>query len=79
MNRILFDTSFVVAFNNLKDAKHSQALQFLKQSSDRFLLPEVVLTEATFLLGKAGGLPAVTGFLKRLVETEAVLLFNGAF
>jgi predicted nucleic acid-binding protein len=73
MNLILFDTSFIVAFNNPKDSKHVQALQFLTSSSDNFLIPEVVLTEATFLLGKAGGLPAVTGFLRRLVETEAVL------
>jgi len=73
MNITLFDTSFIVAFNNTKDSKHTQSLKFLTQNNDLFLIPEVVLTEAAFLLGKAGGLPATTGFLKRLVQTEAKL------
>ena len=69
----LFDTSFVVVFNNPKDSKHTRAVKFLAENRDRFLLPEVVLTEAAFLLGKAGGQPAVTGFLERLVSTQSLL------
>lgn len=73
MSFILFDTSFVVALNNPKDSKHTHAFKFLIKTNDSFLIPEVVLTEASFLLGKAGGLPAVAGFLRRLVETETPL------
>lgn len=73
MNKILFDTSFIVALNNAKDIHHAAATQFLASNHDIYLLPEVTLTEAAFLLGKAGGLPAVMLFLNNLVVTEASL------
>ncbi len=73
MNLILFDTSFVVAFNNPKDINYASAFKFLTQDKSAFLIPEVVLTEAAFLIGRAGGLPATRAFMNRLVVSGAVL------
>jgi predicted nucleic acid-binding protein len=73
MATILLDTSFVVALNNPKDKNHVAARDCFSGQRNVYLLPEVVLTEAAFLLGKAGGLPASLRFLDRLVATSAVL------
>jgi predicted nucleic acid-binding protein len=73
MTTILLDTSFVVALNNPKDKNHVVSVQFFSGKSNIYLLPEVVLTEAAFLLGKAGGLPASLQFLDRLVVASVVL------
>lgn len=73
MTTILLDTSFIVALNNPQDRKHAAARNFFSGQHNVYLLPEVVLTEAAFLLGKAGGLPASLRFLDRLVAVSAVL------
>lgn len=73
MNNILLDTSFLVALNNPKDRYHPRAFKFVEQTNDVLLVPEVVLTEAAFLLEQAGRLPAVTAFIDRLVESETPL------
>jgi len=73
MATILLDTSFVVALNNPKDKNHIATRQFSSGKGNIYLLPEIVLTEAAFLLGKAGGLPASLRFLDRLVAAPAVL------
>lgn len=73
MATILLDTSFVVALNNPKDKHHAAAKDLFAGQRNVYLLPEVVLAEAAFLLGKAGGLPASLRFLDRLVAALAVL------
>lgn len=74
MNNILLDTGFLVALNYPHDQKHPQAVQFATTSTTPLLIPEVVLPEVTFLLRRAGGIPAVRGFLNRIVVTGAPLL-----
>src|SRR5258708_31536520 len=73
MVTILLDTSFVVALNTPKDKNHAVARDFFAGQRNIYLLPEVVLTEAAYLLGKAGGLPASLRFLDRLVVSSATL------
>jgi predicted nucleic acid-binding protein len=73
MTTILLDTSFVVSLNNPKDKNHVISREFISNNRGDYLLPEVALTEAAFLLGKAGGLPASLRFLDRLVATSSVL------
>src|ERR1700690_2905270 len=73
MATILLDTSFVVALNNPRDKYHPASVQFFSGKRNNYLIPEVVLTEAAFLLGKAGGLPASLHFLDRLVAASIAL------
>jgi uncharacterized protein len=70
---ILLDTSFIVALHNPKDKNHTSATRFLSGNPNIYLLPEVVLTEAAFLIHRAGGLPASLRFLDRLVTVSANL------
>jgi predicted nucleic acid-binding protein len=73
MPTILLDTSFIVALNNPRDKYHTAARGFFSGPRNIYLLPEVVLTEAAFLLNKAGGLPASLHFLDRLATASAAL------
>ena len=73
MATLLLDTSFVVALNNPVDKNHAAASAFLVDQRHRYLLPQVTLTEAAFLLGRAGGLTASLRFLDRLVTVSADL------
>lgn len=70
---ILVDTSFIVALNNPRDKNHAASRDFFAGKREVYLLPEVVLTEAAYLLHRAGGLPASLRFLDRLVVTSVTL------
>lgn len=72
--RILFDSGFVVAFNNPKDSHHREAFNFLAQNKRvDFILPEVALTEITYLLQTAGGQLAATRFMDRIAQEQTPL------
>jgi uncharacterized protein len=73
MSTILLDTSFVFALNHPGDKNHLTTVRFLSDGGHTYLLAEVVLTEAAFLLNRAGGLPAVLRFLDSLLRTDATL------
>src|SRR4051812_39207068 len=64
MNEILVDSSYVYALYSSKDINHAQALEFSKQTVFQPIIPDVVLPEVTFLFQRAGGIPAVTLFLR---------------
>jgi predicted nucleic acid-binding protein len=72
-NDILLDSSFIFALNSPKDKNNKRAIEFVKLNTESLLLPQITLPEVTFLLMRAGGLPAVRGFLKRLVLSQALL------
>lgn len=73
MTDILVDTSFLVALNNPRDKHHHRVIEFASKTEANFLLPEVVLTEAAFLIRREGDVPAVLSFLARLVQSQARL------
>jgi predicted nucleic acid-binding protein len=74
VNRVLVDTSFLVALNNPRDRNYSVTRQFAADSKYLYLIPDVVLTEAAYLLKKAGGLPLVLRFLDRLSNLNPALI-----
>lgn len=59
MTDILVDSSFLYALYGTKDQKHRIALEFSEQLTASPQIPDVVLTEVTFLLHRGGGIPAV--------------------
>lgn len=73
MTDILVDTSFLVALNNPRDKHHRRVIEFASKADANFLLPEVALTEAAFLIRREGDVPAVLSFLARLVQSQAQL------
>src|SRR5258706_13725578 len=78
MNEILLDSSFVYALYSSKDKLHAQALEFSGRAAMKPVIPDVVLPEVAFLFQRAGGIPAVTAFLKNFaaagVEPTVLLL-----
>lgn len=74
MNDILLDSSFVTALNNPRDKYHTSAAEFVAANKDAsYLLPDVVLPEAAFLLHRAGGSLAVRLFVNRIIASGARL------
>lgn len=73
MNNILIDSSFLFALNEPKDSNHQRAKAFTEHNNSTYLIPDVVLTESSFLANRAGGVPAVLRFLDRLVTAQPTL------
>ena len=73
-SRVIVDTSFLVALNDPKDSKHRMSISHVATDTNHLMLPDVVLTEAAFLLGSASGIKGVLRFLERLIITDPTLL-----
>ena len=73
MADILADSSFLYALYSVHDRYHPGADHFAGESPVRLIVPDVILPEVTFLLKRAGGLPAVLGFLGAFVEAAPIL------
>ena len=73
MEAVLADTGVVVALTNRADDRHAEAsaayLQFPK-----ILLPQVVLVEVAYLVGRDVGIPTVVAFLQGLPASRFVLI-----
>jgi len=72
-SKILIDTSFLFTLYDLHDDKREKVLAFTETDRRIRLVPDVVLTEVTFLLDRAGGQRAVRTFLKSFYASEIVL------
>jgi len=68
------DTGFVVALLNLSDAYHKDAARIYEQLSMPILLPQTVLTEVAYLVGKVVGIQQVVQFLRYLPSSRFRLL-----
>ncbi|MFZ4815069.1 MAG: type II toxin-antitoxin system VapC family toxin [Phototrophicaceae bacterium] len=69
-NKILLDTSFLYSFLNKDDPSHERVRSFFVQEKPRLIIPLVILPETAFLFRRAGGMPAVAGFLRTVVALE---------
>ncbi len=76
MTQVLVDTSFLVALYNRHDMQHQRASDLLRSPesrSFRYIIPEVALTEVTYLLRREVGITIEAQFIQWLVETGAVV------
>lgn len=69
----LADSSYLYALFSLHDALHPAAQRVAEEAQVILTVPEVVLTETAFLFRRAGGVPAVLGFLDALVVAQVQL------
>lgn len=65
MESIIADTGFVVALTNRSDQRHEDVLPVYLQYL-HILLPQLVLVEVAYLIGRDAGIPTVVQFLKGL-------------
>jgi uncharacterized protein len=64
------DTGFLVALLNQADAKHQLSLTLYAQQTVPILLPQTVLAETTYLVGRTAGVQIVVAFLRGLKRSR---------
>ncbi len=62
-SEILADSSYLFAFFDAKNSKHTDAVVVAELYGGRFVVPDVVLTEVAYLFNREGSIPAVLQFL----------------
>ncbi len=67
------DTGFVVALANRSDVKH-EVVKAIYLQHKRILLPQTVLAEVAYLIGREAGVITVASFLKGLSMSRFSLL-----
>ena len=67
------DTGFVVALLNQSDIKHSDVVA-IYQNYQQILLPQTVLAEVAYLVGRSAGVSTVAAFLKGLSASRFRLI-----
>lgn len=63
------DTGFVVALLNQRDARHQEVTPIYLQLRE-IILPQTVLAEVAYLLGRDAGILTVAAFLKGIPESR---------
>lgn len=70
---VLVDSSFLYALYDQSDQHHARVLLYTQLNSPRFLVPDVVLTEVTYLMKRAGGVQAIAKFLETMQRVQLPL------
>jgi predicted nucleic acid-binding protein len=65
----LLDTGVLYALVDRSDKWHDASVRCLSDYRDDVLIPAPVITEACFLIDRAGGAPAISRFLQLLVSS----------
>ena len=65
MERVLADSGFIVALANRADQRHTDVVPIYQQYA-QILLPQMVLVEVAYLVGRDAGISTVVKFLKGL-------------
>lgn len=68
--KVLVDSSFLYALFRKADPDHQAVRAVFETVRAEFIIPQVVLTEASWLFNRAGGMPLVSAFLELLAAAE---------
>ncbi|NHZ71889.1 MAG: PIN domain-containing protein [Aquificales bacterium] len=64
----IVDTNFLVSLTNPKEATHEICATLARTLPDRFLVPYVVLPEATYMINKYQGHHIMLQFVRRMMQ-----------
>ena len=73
MESVIADSGFIVALANRSDKRHSDVQPIYLQYS-KILLPQLVLVEVAYLIGRDVGIPTVVRFLKGIPVSRFELI-----
>jgi predicted nucleic acid-binding protein len=73
METVIADTGFIVALANRSDSKH-QAVKTVYIQQKMILLPQTVLAEVAYLIGRESGIVTVASFLRGLPVSRFSLI-----
>jgi uncharacterized protein len=66
---VIADTGFIVALLNQSDAKHQEVVPIYRRQQ-MILIPQTVLAEVAYLLGRDAGISTVIAFLRGLPKSH---------
>jgi uncharacterized protein len=72
METVIADTGFVVALTNNTDTKHTEVRTIYAQQAR--ILPQTVLVEVAYLLGRNAGIEIVVAFLRGIPASRFTLV-----
>jgi uncharacterized protein len=73
METVIADTGFIVALTNSNDSRHAEVRPaYTKQQ--HILLPQTVLVEVAYLLGRDAGIAVVVAFLRGLPASRFIVI-----
>ena len=73
METVIADTGFIVALTNISDPKHDAVKSiYLKQQN--ILMPQTILAEVAYLIGREAGTKNVSTFLRGLTASRFSLM-----
>jgi uncharacterized protein len=72
-NKILIDSSFLIALYDLSADEHSVVKAIADLYEGQFLVPQVVLTEVVYLLKREMGVPGAANFLEMFADSNPIL------
>ena len=70
MSKMLVDSSFLYPLFEENNRRHEAVITIAELYSAQMIVPYVVLTETAFLFRRAGGVPAVMGFIQALIASR---------
>jgi uncharacterized protein len=73
METVIADTGFIVALTNSNDNRHAEVRPAYTQQQC-ILLPQTVLVEVAYLLGRDAGIKVVVAFLRGLPASRFTLI-----
>lgn len=73
MESVIADSGFIVALANQTDSRHADVQPIYLQHS-KVLLPQLVLVEVAYLIGRDVGIPTVVRFLKGIPASRFELI-----
>jgi predicted nucleic acid-binding protein len=74
LSKVLVDSSFLIALFNVDDYQHDNVNEIAESYRGRFVVPQVVMTEATYMIGRENSIWGAIAFLREFTHWKPELI-----